>query len=81
MANKYLTKNELQKLIDENHESVKLVKKKKNSNSSQMWEHFHTVVVNDLQQQFVSCDTCKTLLVFTSTNGTNTQPHLKIQHQ
>ncbi|CAF3987750.1 unnamed protein product [Rotaria sp. Silwood2] len=36
-----------------------------------MWEHFHQIFVNNLQQQFVSCNECKTLLAFTSTNGTN----------
>ncbi|CAF1474534.1 unnamed protein product [Rotaria sordida] len=40
-------------------------------NSSPLWEHFHQIFVNNSQQQFVSCNECKTLLAFTSTNGTN----------
>jgi hypothetical protein len=75
---KFLTRKELEKLIDERHESVKLVQKKKTVHSSQLWEHFHQVLVNNEQQQFVSCNDCKMLLAFQSMNGTNNlKSHLK----
>ena len=56
MAKKLLTRKELEKLIDDNHESVTFVQKKKSTNSSQMWENFHQIFVNNDQQQFVSCN-------------------------
>ncbi|CAF5022120.1 unnamed protein product [Rotaria sp. Silwood1] len=36
-----------------------------------MWEHFHQIFVNDLQEKIVSCNECKRLLGFTSINRTN----------
>ncbi|CAF2003862.1 unnamed protein product [Rotaria magnacalcarata] len=36
-----------------------------------MWEYFHKIFVNNVQEQFVSCDKCKTILAFTLINGTN----------
>ncbi|CAF3758468.1 unnamed protein product [Rotaria sp. Silwood1] len=38
---------------------------------------YHHIFVNNHQQQFVSCNTCKTLLLVTPTSGTNT---LKSHH-
>ena len=53
-------------------------KREKSPNSSELWEHFHQVFANNVQQQFVSCNECKTLLAFTSVNGTNNlKTHLK----
>jgi hypothetical protein len=72
MSNKLLSKKELQKLIEENDESVKFVQKKSKSNSSEWWQFYHTIFVNNYQQEFVSCNTCKALLFVTSTSGTNT---------
>ena len=73
-----LTRKEIENLIHENHESVKFVQKKRTQNSSELWEHFHQVFVNNVQQQFVTCNECKTLLAFTSVNGTNNlKTHLK----
>jgi hypothetical protein len=78
MTKKFLTRNELEKLIREKHESIRFVQKKKTTNSSQMWEHFHQIFVNNEQQQFASCNECKNLLAFTSANGTNNlKCHLK----
>jgi hypothetical protein len=71
MTEKMLTRQELEKLMHENDESLTFVQKKKTSKSSEMWEHFHQIFVNNVQQQFVSCDECKTILAFTSANGTN----------
>lgn len=57
---------------------MKFVKKKTTANSSELWQHYHHVVVNDQSQDFVVCNTCKSLLVYTSSNGTNNlKTHLK----
>ncbi len=54
------------------------MQKKKTTQSSQLWEHFHQVFVDDVQQQFVSCNNCKILLAYQSMNGTNNlKSHLK----
>ncbi|CAF1551287.1 unnamed protein product [Adineta ricciae] len=35
-----------------------------------MWDHFTTVVVNDIEQEFVCCDNCRELLVYRTSDGT-----------
>ena len=71
MAEKLLTKNQLEKLIRDGDASIRFVQKKLTSKSSEWWQHFHLIHVNNQQQQYVSCNFCKKLLIFTSTNGTN----------
>ena len=71
MTAKFFTRKELEKLIDENHESVRFVKRKKTTNSSRMWEHFHQIFISNIQQQFVSCNECKAILAYASSSGTN----------
>ena len=68
---KTLTRQELETLIFEQDESIKFVQKKMTAHSSQLWGHFHQVFINDVQQQFVSCNKCKVLLAYQSMNGTN----------
>ncbi|CAF1549091.1 unnamed protein product [Adineta ricciae] len=78
MTSKLLTRKELEDLIQQNHESLKFIQKQKTLNSSQLWEYFHQIFVNNIQQQFVTCNGCKSLLVYTSANGTNNmKTHLK----
>ena len=36
-----------------------------------MWEHFHRIFINNIQQQFISCNECKAILAYTSGSGTN----------
>jgi hypothetical protein len=71
MTKKILTKKDLEKLIEDGDPSVKFVQKKKTSRSSEWWNFFHHVFVNGDQQQFVSCNTFKGLLLCSSLNGTN----------
>src|SRR5579871_3770198 len=71
MNKNILTKKELEKLINNGDPSIKFVEKKKTSRSSEWWNFFHLIFVNDNQQQFVSCNTCKRLLLHSSLNGTN----------
>ncbi|CAF1436055.1 unnamed protein product [Rotaria sp. Silwood1] len=77
MSNNVLTKKELEKLIEDRDESVKFVQEKVTSKTSELWQFYHHIFVKDHQQQFVSCNTCKTLLLVTPTSGTNT---LKSHH-
>jgi hypothetical protein len=71
MNQKVLTRKELEKLIYENDELLQFISKKKTLKSSEMWEHFQLIFINSEQQQFVSCNECKTILALTSANGTN----------
>jgi hypothetical protein len=71
MAKKLLSKTQLEKLIEDNDLSLKFVEQKKTSKTSELWNFFHHVYVNNDQQQFVSCNTCKALLSYSSINGTN----------
>ena len=71
MNKKHLTKREIEQLIKDDDPSIRFVIKKKTSNSSQLWNFFHQIFINDHQQQFVSCNKCKTLLLRSSSNGTN----------
>ena len=73
-----LTRIDIEKLIGENDPSIRFVQKKKTTQSSELWNHFHQVFVNNQQQKFASCNECKSLLAFTSTNGTsNLKSHLE----
>ena len=59
MAEKRLTKNQLEKLIRDGDASIRFVQKKLTSKSSECWQHFHLIHVNNQQQQYVSCNFCK----------------------
>ena len=51
MTAKFFARKQLEKLIDENHESARFVKRKKTTTSSHMWEYFHQIFINNIQQQ------------------------------
>ena len=70
MSVKFLTGNELERLIQDNDFTVNFVEKKKTLSSSDVWQHFHQVFVHNVQQRFVACNQCKSLLAYTSANGT-----------
>ena len=71
MNKKHLTKREIEQLIKDDDPSIRFVIKKKTSHSSELWHFFHQIFINDHQQQFVSCNKCKALLLHSSSNGTN----------
>jgi hypothetical protein len=72
------TKREIEKLIKDDDPSVKFVEKKRTSKSSELWDFFHHIFINGHQQQFVSCNKCKALLLYSSLNGTNSlRTHFK----
>ena len=70
MNSKQLSRPELEDLIRKRDSSVTYVERKKLPSSSHLWEHFHQVFVHEVQQNFVSCNVCKSLLSYTSANGT-----------
>ena len=47
----FLTRIDIEKLIDENDPSIRFVQKKQTTQSSELWNHFHQIFVNN-QQQF-----------------------------
>ncbi|CAM4970168.1 unnamed protein product [Rotaria socialis] len=66
------SKKELQTLIKDDDLSIRFVPKKENAESSECWNSFHHIFVHNVQQQFVSYNTCKELFMYSSLNGTNT---------
>jgi hypothetical protein len=42
--------------------------KKKTANSSELWNSYHQVFVNNVLQEFVLCNSCKSLLAYSSKN-------------
>jgi hypothetical protein len=80
MPKKLLAKEEIEKLIESCDPSVKFVERKKANCTSEWWQYYHHLFVNDSQQPFVSCNTCKSLLSFTSVNGTNSLRTLNVEY-
>ena len=52
MNKKHLTKREIEQLIKDDDPSIRFVIKKKTSKSSELWNFFHQIFINDHQQQF-----------------------------
>jgi hypothetical protein len=71
MTKKFLKKNEIEQLIAENDPSLKFLEKEKKTKSSEWWNFFHIIHVNNERQQYVSCNACKSLLLHISSHGTN----------
>ena len=67
-----LSKEQIETLIKDDPLSIKFVQKKKTPKSSACWDSFHLIFAHNVQQQFVSCNTCKELFMYSSLNGTNT---------
>ena len=77
MSSKLLTRKELEDLIRKQDDSIVYIEKRKTASLSYLWKHFYQVFVNTVQQLFVSCNICKSLLAYTSANGTkNMKTHL-----
>ncbi|CAF4911362.1 unnamed protein product, partial [Rotaria socialis] len=72
MNSKMPSKKELQTLIKDDDLSIRFVPKKENAESSECWNSFHHIFVHNVQQQFVSYNTCKELFMYSSLNSTNT---------
>ncbi len=68
--NVLLKKNKVTELMKNHDKSVTFNKPKKTSKSSQMWEYFSIVMINNVEQELVCCDKCKCLLVYRQKDGT-----------
>jgi hypothetical protein len=76
MTNSSSAKETIIQLIKNDDTSVTFVKPK--TASSHVWVKFSCIYINDMKQDFVSCDTCKDVLHHTSTDGTSCMiKHLK----
>ena len=64
MNNKRLSKTELEDLIKGNDQSVKPVQKMKTAKSSEYWDFFQVIFVHNVRQQFISCNSCKRLVMY-----------------
>lgn len=79
MNRKLLSRTELENLIKKDDKSVKLIQKKKTAKTSECWDYFQFILVQNVRQQFVSCNNCKELVIYSSLNGTNTlRSHINV---
>ena len=67
---KLLSKENLQQLISDKDSSVTSLKHNENDRSSKVWSFFSTICVNNIKQDFVICESCKSLIVYKYTTGT-----------
>ncbi|CAF4312008.1 unnamed protein product [Rotaria sp. Silwood2] len=66
-----LTKKEIEELIDNQHSSLKIVKPKVTEKSSDVWNFFSHIYVNDVKQEYVMCNKCRNLLIYKHSSGTH----------
>ena len=70
MASKLLTRNELEQLLKKNDMSITFEKNQKNNHGSAFWSEFSLVYVNNVVQNFVLCDKCRSIITYKSSTGT-----------
>ena len=66
-----LSKKQIQELIDKENSSLKIVKPTITPKSSVVWNSFSCIYVNNVKQEYVTCNQCEDLLIYKSSNGTN----------
>ena len=66
-----LTKEEINKLIDEGDLSLKVTKPLITEKSSPVWKDFNHIYVSDVKQEYVICNHCEALLIYKPSSGTN----------
>ena len=64
-----LVKKNLMRLIEEKHKSISYGKPKETMKMSKCWDHFSQIYVDNVKQDFVICDDCKSILVYKSITG------------
>ena len=64
-----LPKKDIERLIREKSASISFGKPKETTKRSKYWSKFSLVYVNDVKQDFISCDGCKSVLVYKSSTG------------
>ncbi|CAF4757485.1 unnamed protein product, partial [Rotaria socialis] len=70
MVSKLLTRTPLEQLFKKNDTSIALKKVKQTDHGSSFWPRFSLVFVNDVGQNFVICDKCRTIVTYKSSTGT-----------
>ncbi|CAF1483898.1 unnamed protein product [Rotaria sordida] len=66
-----LTKKEIEELIDNQNSSLKIVKPTVTQKSSDVWNFFSHIYVNDVKQEYVMCNKCRVLLIYKHSSGTH----------
>lgn len=76
MLDGLLKKEDILELIKNDDTSVRFAKP--TTTSSMVWQKFSHIYVNNKKQNFASCDTCKDILHYKSTDGTSSMmKHLR----
>jgi hypothetical protein len=70
MVSKLLTRTELERLLKKNDNSITLSKIQQTDRSSSFHSRFSVISVNNLIQNFVLCDICRSIIVYKSSTGT-----------
>ncbi|CAF2145870.1 unnamed protein product [Rotaria magnacalcarata] len=70
MVSKLLTRTQLEQLFKKNDTAIALKKVKQTDHGSSFWPRFSLVFVNDVGQNFVICDKCRTIVTYKSSTGT-----------
>ena len=66
-----LTKKEIESLIDNQNSSLKIVKPTVTQKSSDVWNFFSHIYMNDVKQEHVMCNKCHDLLTYKHCSGTH----------
>lgn len=68
-------KKEVEKLVEENSKSIKFGKPNKKTKASTSWSQFSRIYVDNVKQDYVICDTCKTVLIYKPETGSGCMLH------
>ena len=67
---KTISKEHLSKLISKNDPCVACQKPKPKDNLSKLWAYFSIVHFQNIEQDYVICDSCKSLISYKAATGT-----------
>ncbi|CAF1460760.1 unnamed protein product [Rotaria sordida] len=62
-------KRDIERLIEEKNTSISYVKPKETQNMSKCWSQFSQIYIANIKQDFIICDSCKSILVYKSSTG------------
>lgn len=64
-----LTKKDIEQLIEEKDASLSYSKPTESNRMSKHWPNFSQIYISNIKQDFIICDSCRTVLVYKSTTG------------
>lgn len=70
MTSTSLTRAQLELVLKENDKSVKFKKFESTDRSSPFLSSFSMIIVNDIIQDFVLCDKCRSIIIYKTSTGT-----------